>query len=82
MCLSCPAWPGRELHSEGSLSVITSPQECGTQEFESNEVKNHFPISQGFPVGSDSKDSTCNARDLGLIPGSARSPGEGNGNPL
>ena len=35
-----------------------------------------------FPDGSDGKESTCNAGDLGLIPGSARSPGEGNGNPL
>ena len=26
--------------------------------------------------------SACNARDLGLIPESGRSPGEGNGNPL
>ena len=26
--------------------------------------------------------SACNVRDLGLIPGSGRSPGEGNGNPL
>ena len=25
---------------------------------------------------------TCNEEDLGLIPGSGRSPGEGNGNPL
>ena len=29
-----------------------------------------------------SKESACNAEDLGLIPGSGRSPGEGNGNPL
>ena len=36
----------------------------------------------GFPVGPDDKESTCSARDLGLIPGSARSLGEGNGNPL
>ena len=36
----------------------------------------------GFPSGSDSKKSACNAGDLGLIPGSGRSPGEGNGNPL
>ena len=36
--------------------------------------------SKGFPcVG---KESTCNAGDLGLIPGSGRSPGEGNGKPL
>ena len=35
-----------------------------------------------FPVGSDGKEPTCNAGDLGLIPGLGRSPGEGNGNPL
>ena len=37
---------------------------------------------RGFPVGSDSKESACNAGDPGSIPGSGRSPGEGNGNPL
>ena len=36
----------------------------------------------GFPSGSDSKESTCNARDLGLIPMSGRSPGQVNGYPL
>ena len=36
----------------------------------------------GFPGGSEVKTSACNAGDLGLIPGSGRSPGEGNGNPL
>ena len=36
----------------------------------------------GFPGGSDDKESTCNAGDWGLIPGSGRSPGGGNGNPL
>ena len=33
----------------------------------------------GFPGGSDGKESACSA---GLMPGSGRSPGEGNGNPL
>ena len=33
-------------------------------------------------VGSDGKESACNAEDLGSIPQSGRSPGEGNGNPL
>ena len=33
-------------------------------------------------VAQTVKASTCNARDLGSIPGSGRSPGEGNGNPL
>ena len=36
----------------------------------------------GFPGGSDDKESAHNAGDPGLIPGSGRSPGEGNGNPL
>ena len=34
------------------------------------------------PGGSDGKEFTCNAGDQGLIPGSGRSPGEGNGNPF
>ena len=33
----------------------------------------------GFPGGSDSKESVCNAGDLSSIPGLGRSPGEGNG---
>ena len=37
---------------------------------------------QGFPHGSDSKESACNAGDLGSIPGWRRSPGEGNGYPF
>ena len=36
----------------------------------------------GFPGGSDGKESTCNAGDLGSIPGLGRSPGGGHGNPL
>ena len=36
----------------------------------------------GFPGGSDGKESACSAGDLGLIPVSGRSSGEGNGYPL
>ena len=36
----------------------------------------------GFPGGSDGKESACSVGDLGLIPWSGRSPGEGNGYPL
>ena len=36
----------------------------------------------GFPGGSDGKESTCHARDSSSIPGSGRSPGGVNGNPL
>ena len=39
-------------------------------------------IVQDFPDSSVGKESTCNAGDLGFIPGLGRSPGEGNGNPV
>ena len=35
-----------------------------------------------LPCGSDGRESACNAGDPGSIPGSGRSPGGGNGNPL
>ena len=38
----------------------------------------HQHYGLGFPGGSDSKESTCNAGDLGSIPGLGRSPGGGN----
>ena len=46
-----------------------------------------YPLEEGmathssiksFPAGSDSKESACNAGDLGSVPGLGRSPGEGN----
>ena len=43
-----------------------------------NKLKN----SCGLPYSSDGKESACNAKDLGLIPGLERSPGEGNSYPL
>ena len=39
-------------------------------------------LIQGFPGGSNGKESACNAGDLGFIPGLGRSPGGGHGNPL
>ena len=41
-----------------------------------------FSDQAGSPGGSDSEESTCNAGDPGSIPGSGRSPGEGNGHPF
>ena len=48
-------------------------------------VSRHFMqlgLMWGFPGGSEGKASAYNVGDLGSIPGSGRSPGEGNGNPL
>ena len=39
-------------------------------------------ICKGFPGASDSKESACNAANLGSIPGLGRYRGEGNGNSL
>ena len=41
-----------------------------------------FPPQNGFPSGSVVENPPANAGDVGLIPGSRRSPREGNGNPL
>ena len=43
--------------------------------------KGYFPFT-GLPWCSICKESACNARDPGSIPGSGRAPGEGNGYPL
>ena len=50
-------------------------------------LQSHCPLSVciyvwGFPGGSDGKESACNVGDLGLIPGSGRSPGGRLSNPL
>ena len=42
----------------------------------------HEQLSLDFPGGSDGKASAYNEGDPGSIPGSVRSSGEGNGNPL
>ena len=41
-----------------------------------------FLLHKGFPRSSVGKGSACSAGDQGSMPGSGRSPGEGNGNPL
>ena len=51
-----------------------------------NSQKENPPLNKlqyiGLPSWHNSKESACNAGDIGLIPGSGRSPGEGNGNLL
>ena len=47
-----------------------------------NQGSNPNPLQWRLPQGLSSKESICNAGDAGSIPGSGRSPGGGNGNPL
>ena len=52
-----------------------------TDENKSRDLAFYYPFSV-FLHGSVSKESDCSAEDLGSIPGSGRSAGEGSGNPL
>ena len=45
-------------------------------------IKPKFYSWFGFWDSSNGKECACNVGDLGLIPGLARSPGEGHSNPL
>ena len=45
-------------------------------------ISSYLPHKMCFPGGSNGKEYVCSEGDLGSVPGSGRSPGEGNGNPL
>ena len=45
-------------------------------------MESYSKQKEGFPGGSDGKESACNAGDWGSVPDLGRSPGEGNGYPL
>ena len=42
----------------------------------------HTRVMRGFPGSSSGKESACDEGDPSSVPGSSRTPGEGNGNPL
>ena len=71
------ATPARRALSDAGAAVthFLKSKQC----FRTSE---HLNPENSFPGGSDGKESACNAGDLSSIPGSGRSPGEGNGNPL
>ena len=71
MAKGCPSNPSKSGHLLCSKGTVTPRNSClGLQEPSRNK---------GFPCGSAGKKSTCNAGDLGLIPGLERGPGEGKG---
>ena len=69
-----PPW-GRD--TEGAAT----PRLQAAQTPPPSQISGHSRFT-GFPGGAGSKESVCNAEDLGSIPGLGRSPGEGNGYPL
>ena len=66
----CPTWKSGN-HSR--LLILPHPPPV---------INLHMWVRQGFPDGSDGKESACSKRGLGSIPGSGRSPGGGHDNPL
>ena len=72
----------RLWHQEPVLWKTSFSLDLGRGGFLDGLSTSHLIVHLGFPSGSEGKASAHNAGDLGLIPGSGRSPGEGNGNPL
>ena len=78
-------WIGQKVHSGFFHKLVEKTANelfFGQPNISSDHLWHCFPIlflRQGSPRGSVSKKSTCNAGDKDLIPGSGRSPGEGNG---
>ena len=78
-------WVYQDWFPLGWTSWISLQSKGLSRVFSNTTVQKHQFFGtqpQGFPCGSDGKASAYNARDLGSIPGSGRSSGEGNGNPL
>ena len=78
-----PCWPGYCRHrAQASPSHCSWPARVGSCSCCTSQVRGQAGHTLGFPGGSLSKESACNAGDLSPIPGLGRSPGEGHGNPL
>ena len=72
LLLLCP-------RNTAALEALTNISEESLVHFFLNSL---WVLTSGFPGGSVSKESACNAGDRGSVPGLGRSPREGNGNPL
>ena len=69
-----------KLHSPPVVARFLTDQNQGLATADGGHLA--VPLALGFPSGSAGKESVCNGRDLGLIPGLGRSLGEGKGYPL
>ena len=80
-------WRHGDPHPElsgvpGSPSTLSYTPSLTTCKPPTRKLVTVPPLARDFPGGSGSKVSAYNVGYLGSIPGSGRSPGEGNGNPL
>ena len=72
----------RGLHIKEIYLLVLEPNELLVCLIHNMLEQNPFFGHLFLPGGSDGKESACNIGNAGSIPGSERSPGEGNGNPL
>ena len=70
----------RDLKFEGTVLCFFLAGKCSKKSFSTDLLFRYW--STNFLCSSVGKESACNAGDPGSNPGSGRSPGEGNGNPL
>ena len=78
--------PGEGIPNHSSLLAWRMPRDRGAWWTAVHRVAELDMVDRlstsTYSGGSDSKESACSAGDLGLIPGSGKSPGEGNSNPF
>ena len=72
-------WQPTPVLLPGKSHGLRSPVGYSPWGHKESDTTEQLHFTSLFP---DSKESACSAGDLGSIPGSGRSPGEGNGNPL
>ena len=81
--LPCPPPEGSSPPKGDNPHLLMSPTMAGqfhtTSAIWEAYINTYINTHMDFPGGSYGKESACSAGDPGLIPGSRRSPGEGNG---
>ena len=77
-----PSTPNTLQVSERERQQESSEQKIFYQLFSQDQISDSYDFKLHFPDSSDGKASAYSVGDLGSIPGSGRSPGEGNSNPL
>ena len=77
-----PAGEPGGLHAAHGVAMSQARRHTSLTWLTESSRKYIPPPDVGFPAGSGSKVSACSEGDLGSIPGSGRSPGEGNDNPF
>ena len=77
-----PLDPQERLSVPGLGTIAKQKEPMNHTKSQNLKRRSYLAKNNGFPGGSDGKESVCSAGDRGSIPGSIRSPEERNGSPL